>query len=110
MGLLDVIIDPVAFLGDRFFLGKIYGYAEDGAYFHVPFSNQLGWWLVSATTIALVIALDRRFVKSNAGQRAVPFRALVGPGVPRVVEARLPQVPRRAGRRGLRGSLARRRP
>src|SRR5579883_960177 len=43
MGLLDVIVDPVAFQGDRWFLGKIYGYAEDGAYFHVPFSNQLGW-------------------------------------------------------------------
>lgn len=81
MGLLDVIVDPVAFQGHRWFLGRIYGYKEDGPYFHVPFSNQLGWWLVSATTFALVIWLDRRFVKSDSGQRAVPFRALVGPGI-----------------------------
>jgi putative membrane protein len=86
MGLLDVIVDPVAFKGDLWFLGKIYGYAEEGAYFHVPFSNQLGWWAVAAVTFFLVMALDRKLValdpaRSNAGTRRVPFRALLGPGI-----------------------------
>jgi putative membrane protein len=86
MGLLDVIVDPVAFLGDRWFLGKIYGYAEDGAYFHVPFSNQLGWWLVAATTFFIVLRLDAAVIaphpaRSNAGTRSVPMRALLGPGI-----------------------------
>ena len=81
MGLLDVIVDPVAFQGEKWFLGKIYGYRHEGAYFQVPFTNQLGWWLVSATTFFLVMMLDRRFVRSDAGQRAVPFRALLGPGI-----------------------------
>jgi hypothetical protein len=44
-------------LGDRWFLGKIYGYKEEGAYFHVPFSNQLGWWLVAATTFSAASAM-----------------------------------------------------
>jgi putative membrane protein len=86
MGLLDVIVDPVAFLGDRWFLGKIYGYAEDGSYFHVPFTNQLGWWAVAAATFFIVGRLDSAFVssdpgRSNAGTRRVPFRALLGPGI-----------------------------
>jgi len=81
MGLLDVIVDPVACQGEKWFLGKIYGYAHEGAYFHVPFTNQLGWWLVAATTFYLVSLLDRRFVRSDVGQRALPCRALLGPGI-----------------------------
>jgi putative membrane protein len=81
MGLLDVIVDPVAFQGDRWFLGKIYGYAHEGAYYHVPFTNQLGWWLVSAVTFGVVLLLDRGAIRSSAGQRPVPFRALLGPGI-----------------------------
>jgi putative membrane protein len=86
MGLLDVIVDPVAFQGKKWFLGQIYGYRVDGAYFHVPFTNQLGWWLVSAVTFFLVIRLDRALVsrdtvRSNLGMRSVPMRALLGPGV-----------------------------
>jgi len=81
MGLLDVIVDPVAFKGEKWFLGKIYGYEQEGAYYHVPFTNQLGWWLVAAVTFFIVQTLDRSFVTSNAGQRALPFRALLGPGI-----------------------------
>ncbi|HZU97107.1 MAG TPA: carotenoid biosynthesis protein [Planctomycetota bacterium] len=80
MGLLDVIVDPVAFQGDRWFLGKIYGYAEDGAYFHVPFSNQLGWWLVAAVTFYVVLKIDALWIPRDT-QRRLPFRALLGPGI-----------------------------
>jgi Carotenoid biosynthesis protein len=46
MTLLDVVIDPVAVRGDRWFLGRIFFYAEDGVYFGVPLSNFVGWLLV----------------------------------------------------------------
>src|SRR5439155_873877 len=36
---LDVVIDPLAVRGDRWFLGQVFTYAEPGIYFGVPFSN-----------------------------------------------------------------------
>ena len=50
--ILDIIIDPVAKLGSKWFLGEIYYYAKGGWYFNVPTSNFKGWFLV-----ALIIAL-----------------------------------------------------
>jgi putative membrane protein len=55
MMLLDVVIDPIAVRGDRWFLGRVFYYAEDGAYFGVPFSNFVGWVAVGATGIALYL-------------------------------------------------------
>ena len=86
MGLIDVIVDPVAFQGKKWFLGRIYGYAEKGAYFDVPFSNQAGWWLVAAVTFALIIIIDGRLIASDpardrAGVRDVPLKAVIGPGI-----------------------------
>jgi len=57
--LLDVVIDPVALLGERWFLGKIYGYRYDGFYFGIPMSNFGGWLLVGAVLTASLQALDR---------------------------------------------------
>ncbi len=54
---LDIIIDPVALQGGRWFLGQIYGYREAGVHFGVPLSNYIGWWVVS---ILLVMALRHR--------------------------------------------------
>jgi len=48
MMLLDVVIDPLAVRGDRWFLGPIFAYAEPGVYFGVPLANFAGWWLVGA--------------------------------------------------------------
>jgi uncharacterized membrane protein len=50
--LLDIIIDPVALRGDRWFLGLIYGYREAGLYFGIPMSNFGGWLLVGVAMIA----------------------------------------------------------
>jgi uncharacterized membrane protein len=50
--LLDVIIDPIATMGDKWFLGKIHFYAHPGWYFGVPFTNFLGWLLVAFVVIA----------------------------------------------------------
>jgi len=46
MMLLDVVIDPLAVRGDRWFLGRIFYYPEGGIYFGVPLSNFVGWAVV----------------------------------------------------------------
>jgi putative membrane protein len=48
MMMLDVVIDPAAVRGERWFLGDLFYYAEGGVYFGVPLSNFAGWWLVGA--------------------------------------------------------------
>jgi uncharacterized membrane protein len=56
---IDVIVDPLSLRGDRFFLGKIYGYREEGLYFGIPLSNFGGWFLVGLALIFLLQALVR---------------------------------------------------
>ncbi|MGH7323391.1 MAG: carotenoid biosynthesis protein [Candidatus Rokuibacteriota bacterium] len=51
MMLLDVVIDPLAVRGDRWFLGHIFYYADGGSYFGVPLSNFAGWWLVGTASV-----------------------------------------------------------
>ena len=46
MMLLDVVIDPLSVRGERWFLGRVFSYAEPGIYFGVPLSNFAGWALV----------------------------------------------------------------
>ncbi len=43
MMLLDVVIDPLAVRGDRWFLGRIFYYPDGGPVFGVPLSNFAGW-------------------------------------------------------------------
>jgi putative membrane protein len=45
---LDVVIDPLAVRGDRWFLGRIFYYPEPGWYFGVPTANFVGWATVGA--------------------------------------------------------------
>jgi uncharacterized membrane protein len=81
--LLDVVIDPVAFLGDSWFLGKIYFYQEEGEYFHIPLTNFAGWIFVAGVALSLFALLDR-WLDSK-----IPFhpryqlsaQALLGPGI-----------------------------
>jgi uncharacterized membrane protein len=79
---LDIIIDPVALRGDRWFLGLIYGYPEKGVYFGVPLSNFLGWFIVGL--IAVLQAIDRRLGRNGvpdlAGYR-YPRRFMIGPAL-----------------------------
>src|SRR5438132_1997157 len=58
--LVDVIIDPVALRGDRWFLGKIYYYSEPGAHFGVPIANYLGWAFVGLVALGLFRLLAHR--------------------------------------------------
>lgn len=48
---LDVVIDPLAVRGDRWFLGRIFYYPAGGLYFGVPLSNFAGWFLVGSVGV-----------------------------------------------------------
>ena len=47
---LDLVIDPLAVRGDRWFLGRIFYYPDPGPYFGVPVANFVGWVVVGATS------------------------------------------------------------
>ena len=76
--LLDVVIDPVALRGNRWFLGQIYEYHSYGIYFGIPFTNFVGWFLVSVVIISLNQVVDYWLPKVPA-PRNVPGLALGGP-------------------------------
>src|SRR5262245_15461450 len=57
MMLLDVVMDPLAVRGDRWFLGHVFSYPDGGAYFGVPLSNFGGWVVVGTAVVGLYLAL-----------------------------------------------------
>lgn len=77
---LDIIIDPVTLLGDRWFLGQIYGYPQKGIYFGVPISNFIGWLLIGFVLIYVLQKIDNRLQKGKDwyGYK-YPWRYLIGP-------------------------------
>jgi putative membrane protein len=79
---LDIIIDPVALQGHKWFLGQIYGYPEKGVYFGVPISNFIGWYVVGFLMIYVLQKIDRFLdaFTDHAGYR-FPWRYLIGPGL-----------------------------
>lgn len=78
--LIDVVIDPLALRGDRWFLGKIYYYPKPGPYFGVTLENFLGWFFVGFVTLSLWGAINRRMGRGlRNGGRA--FVDLLGPAL-----------------------------
>ncbi len=69
--LIDVVIDPLALRGDRWFLGKIYDYPAPGIYFGVPLTNFLGWGVVGLAIIALFQKVDRYLPEDASTARGV---------------------------------------
>jgi len=69
---LDVVIDPLAVLGDRWFLGRLFFYDQPGVYFGVPISNFVGWVIVGAVGVGVFLAV----VKNHVGTRVWPGVAL----------------------------------
>ena len=56
---IDVVIDPVALRGDRWFLGQIYGYPDPGVYFGIPLMNFVGWAVVGLIALSIYFSIDR---------------------------------------------------
>lgn len=56
---IDIVIDPVALRGDRWFLGQIYGYTYPGIYFGVPLENFIGWAVVGLIALSGYGRIDR---------------------------------------------------
>ena len=77
---IDMVIDPVALRGDRWFLGKIYYYPDPGWHFGVPFANYVGWAVVGLISLALYFPLDRRLVPI-APPPVITQRLLLGIGL-----------------------------
>lgn len=79
---LDIIIDPVALQGEKWFLGRIYEYPGGGVYFGIPISNFAGWAVVGFILIWLLQKIDAWFSegKDFVGYR-YPSRHLIGPGL-----------------------------
>ncbi len=79
---LDVIIDPIALRGDKWFLGQIYAYPGGGAYFGVPISNFLGWAAVGFIMILALQTIDEALRRKNVKDwygSGYPWKFLVGP-------------------------------
>lgn len=57
---IDVVIDPVALRGDRWFLGQIYRYTYPGIYFGIPFENFIGWAVVGLIALTRYCSVDRK--------------------------------------------------
>ena len=80
--LIDVVIDPVALRGDRWFLGRIYGYPDPGVYFGVPLANFAGWFVVGLIAMTGYRLLDRYSGTLPAFPDTVPVRdVLLGCGL-----------------------------
>jgi putative membrane protein len=77
---LDIIIDPVALQGDRWFLGKIYYYPDGGSYFGITVANFLGWYFVCFVIIRSFVWLERlifsRAEGVASGVRSYRYKAL----------------------------------
>jgi putative membrane protein len=79
---LDVVIDPVALQGDRWFLGKIYEYPQEATYFGVPLANFVGWAVVGILSLLTYCWLERGPYASDPSPReVVKWELLLGIGV-----------------------------
>lgn len=79
---IDIVIDPVALRGDRWFLGRIYDYPDRGIYFGVPLANFLGWAFVGSVSLLLYRMVDRIWwAKSSFAPGVVRGDLLAGVGL-----------------------------
>lgn len=79
---LDIIIDPVALRGDRWFLGKIYYYPGGGSYFGITLANFLGWYFVCAAILRVFAGLEKWFCwPDTKGILNYPYKAIAPVGL-----------------------------
>ncbi len=80
--LIDMVIDPVALRGDRWFLGEIYYYPDPGLHFGVPLVNYLGWAVVGVIALVIYFRFDRHLPESEVrSERFVTTNLLMGCGL-----------------------------
>jgi uncharacterized membrane protein len=77
---IDMVIDPIALRGDRWFLGKIYYYPDPGLHFGVPFANYVGWAVVGLMSLAIYFPIERRLPAFSLPPSVTP-RLLLGVGL-----------------------------
>ena len=77
---IDMVIDPVALRGDRWFLGKIYYYPDPGVHFGVPVANYVGWAVVGLISLAIYFPIERRLPALLLPPSITP-RLLLGAGL-----------------------------
>jgi putative membrane protein len=77
---IDMVIDPIALRGDRWFLGKIYYYPDPGWHFGVPAANYAGWAVVGLISLALYFPLERRLPALSPPPSITPL-LLLGVGL-----------------------------
>ena len=77
---IDMVIDPVALRGDRWFLGKIYYYPDPGIHFGVPLANYVGWAVVGLISLAIYFPLERRLPALSPPPSVTP-QLLLGVGL-----------------------------
>jgi uncharacterized membrane protein len=63
---VDMIIDPVALRGERWFLGQIYYYPDPGTHFGVPIANYIGWAVVGFLSLRAYFPLDRKLLQTKS--------------------------------------------
>jgi putative membrane protein len=80
---LDIIIDPVALQGRKWFLGEIYYYPDGGPYFGITLANFAGWFLVCMVIVLAYSAIDSRLGAplKPMGVRQFPFQWLAPAGL-----------------------------
>jgi putative membrane protein len=81
---IDMVIDPLALRGDRWFLGRLYYYADPGIHFGVPVANYVGWAIVGVISLTIYVSIDRRsppLGPMDTGQRSVTGPVLLGCGI-----------------------------
>lgn len=78
---LDLVIDPLAVRGDRWFLGRVFYYPEPGWYFGVPLTNFAGWAALGSLIAWVWLGVEPRLAgqaSRRAGWRPGPaYRRLV---------------------------------
>ncbi|MDN5753064.1 MAG: carotenoid biosynthesis protein [Nitrosospira sp.] len=79
---IDIIIDPVALRGERWFLGQIYYYPDPGKHFGVPVANYIGWAVVGFLSLQAYFPLDRKLPQPRLSSTGpVTGRVLLGCGL-----------------------------
>ena len=76
---LDLVIDPLAVRGDRWFLGPVFYYPEPGPYFGVPLANFVGWAALGTVIAAIWLRLEPSIPGGRSTGSAARSAGVLGP-------------------------------